>query len=941
MIIKALRGFNWAKHEKFEFECDGSIVGVLGKNGSGKSSILTLVEFLITGDARDNLDTYVRNGEGNGGGEMTFQKYGKLGTIMRQVGSTKKRKLEWDGQTYTKAADVDRVMSEIFGADKKALANSVFVNQGTLEDILFREGADRKKAFIKLVNLSYCEARARMVSDKIEQIGSTVIDLTPAKDEAQLAKNTAEAAVARLDTDLAGTRDCSGLLEVIRDRNAAMGTVQLLTTQIGELQIKLDGKIAELQVQTAGKPSDEVLADMAALETEVETKRQAMERYRSILGELTHYRQLEADIDAGRRQVVAKAGEIRTLNGGDMTVEARESKIQEFEEAINSHEWAVHFDGQLVAKQTEFSQSTSRIAALTSTLDSINPSQLALGDVDDTITNFQQRIESHNWYAYQDAQLKMSLDYEKKLSLELENLAPAPNTEEIATVDTKLSQMQNQAALLKRYEEMQVRIARCLGEACEDKSACPECGLTIAGTFQLSNDELYAKSQLLVTLNTEIANFKQQLADLRNQVNHREAEVRRISGLIVKSRNDIKAYRAELAKHSKLEDVEAAQAEILRLQELRPKVSELEQKLHDENVRVDTLCQEIGQIQEQQGKYQKHEDVQALIKSRDDLKLAHAEIARRAIELENLSTTLRNNMAAKSKYPLAIEFWTKRNHFTGAELTKLQNELTGLQTRLQQLRQVCSLIQSIRGQIETLNREVNDKQTAWETANGVVNADLPAELTQPDKTLVQIEAEMMAEEQRRRDLLASRATAVQNYQDCNVRFQDIIARMAENQTKVDLLADLRKLKGLLSDDGLPLTYVKYRFDQLTVFTQEGLTKMNADFYVGANPEQPLEFTFHRLDEAAAVEMPMHKLSGGQRVRLCISFLLALQKALIKDVGLLVLDEPLVHTDEQGIEQIVAFLSDMRNELKNAEHQIWVVDHNPKLATALDKKLQLN
>ena len=37
-------------------------------------------------------------------------------------------------------------MAEIFGADKKAMANSVFVNQGTLEKVLFEEGADRTKA---------------------------------------------------------------------------------------------------------------------------------------------------------------------------------------------------------------------------------------------------------------------------------------------------------------------------------------------------------------------------------------------------------------------------------------------------------------------------------------------------------------------------------------------------------------------------------------------------------------------------------------------------------------------------------------------------------------------------------------------------------------------------------------------------------------------------
>ena len=829
MIVKKLKAFNWGKHTALNFDCDGSIVGVLGPNGSGKSTVLTLVEFLITGTTRDKLETYVKDFAGNGGGEMEFQKYGKTGTIMRQVGNTAKRRLEWDGKVYTKAAEVDKIMTELFGADKKALANSVFVNQGTLEDVLFRAGADRRHAFIELVNLSYCATRASQVDVQIKKIGAGIVDLTPARDEALMAKNTAEASLVKIDTDIGTMLDYSGWLGLLRARSTAVNNLNLLQQQLGDLQTKLTLKQEEFNSRASGLTLDDHKAYLQAQENEFSTLQDEAGTYRSIHTELARYRTLQESINTARTVLSRWVTQLATLNPNGLTVTGLNERLQELQATIQGH---------------------------------------------DKYVGLSERIEAG----------AVELD---RLMTEKGQLGTPPTEAEVKAIEAELIQSRGQAALLKRFDQMQTKISGCMGAACPDKAECPECGLTLANTFELSADELQAKHQLLADLNATVLRLDQELTAKRTALWKHTSETKRLTQLITAQQTGYDRLMAERDKLAAFADIGNAADEISVAMVLRDKIIEV-----------------TG-------------------------------------ERDKAQTQLRTLLQEQNKYPLAKEHWANREQFTSTKLQELLSALEVRKTALQNDRQTVSLLISADGQISNIQTELNQKQSALDAANATVNADLPEGLPPEGKTLEQFEMEMTASEQVRTGLNASRATAAANYQDCNARYQDILTRMEENQVKVDLIRDLTTLKQMLCDDGLPLAYVKHRFEQLTVHTQEALAKMNADFYVGMDPERPLEFSFHRLDTPTSVEMPMNKLSGGQRVRLCISFLMSLQKVLIKDVGLLVLDEPLVHTDENGIDQIVAFLSDMRQELKNSEHQIWVVDHNPKISSALDKRLQLN
>jgi ABC-type glutathione transport system ATPase component len=180
----------------------------------------------------------------------------------------------------------------------------------------------------------------------------------------------------------------------------------------------------------------------------------------------------------------------------------------------------------------------------------------------------------------------------------------------------------------------------------------------------------------------------------------------------------------------------------------------------------------------------------------------------------------------------------------------------------------------------------------------------------------------------------------ETYAAHNRAFYAIEDRMKKDEVKRVLIADLLKLKELLSNDGLPLAYSRLQFETLARMTQSSLAKLEAQFSIDIDRSRDLAFTFKRLDRDGGVELPMNSLSGGQKVRLCVAFLMAVQQHMVPDVGLLVLDEPTTSVDEEGRVAIAEFLVGLGKELSNTDMQIWVCDHSTEVQQVISCKIEL-
>lgn len=162
-----------------------------------------------------------------------------------------------------------------------------------------------------------------------------------------------------------------------------------------------------------------------------------------------------------------------------------------------------------------------------------------------------------------------------------------------------------------------------------------------------------------------------------------------------------------------------------------------------------------------------------------------------------------------------------------------------------------------------------------------------------------------------------------------------------NQIKLVLVVDeIRQLKRTFTRQGLAISYLNYKFEKLTELTQHNLNLLGSNIIIRPDPETPLSFLFQRMDQPDINELPQYKMSGGQRVRLSIAFLLAVQQLILPEVSLLVLDEPSLHLDHEAVESLRDLLQNLGSTLASSEAQVIVCDHNPILLPAMGKVVSL-
>ena len=137
-----------------------------------------------------------------------------------------------------------------------------------------------------------------------------------------------------------------------------------------------------------------------------------------------------------------------------------------------------------------------------------------------------------------------------------------------------------------------------------------------------------------------------------------------------------------------------------------------------------------------------------------------------------------------------------------------------------------------------------------------------------------------------------------------------------------------------------MAYVQHKFDSLVSMTQDNLEIMDANFAIIPHPNKPVSLQFYRVDEPGQVLFDHDKLSGGQKVRLSIAFLLAVQQLVIPDLGFLVLDEPSTHLDEEARENLKELLLNLNQQLESTDTQILVCDHARELEPAFVNVIQL-
>jgi len=148
MKIHSLELHNFMLHKKFKRKFgDKSIIGFLGDNMSGKTSVIEAVSYCAYGNSRAETETdLIRRGADNMWVKMILSEGKKKYTILRGRDSKNKGLLEIKG--IDKKKDAQKVINELLGMDGKEFTLTSFFKQSEINEFMQLGGAKKKEHFM-------------------------------------------------------------------------------------------------------------------------------------------------------------------------------------------------------------------------------------------------------------------------------------------------------------------------------------------------------------------------------------------------------------------------------------------------------------------------------------------------------------------------------------------------------------------------------------------------------------------------------------------------------------------------------------------------------------------------------------------------------------------------------------------------------------------------
>ena len=297
LLELTLRNFN--VHRKVDLKFDPGVVGIVGKNGSGKSSIISAICFLFTGDLDgDKKSDRITVGETEGWVRGKFLLNGKEGTLERHL-SVPKVSLTYDGVTYNKVSEVNALWNDLLQIDSTIFNNVIVAKQGEIQNLFSDESMVREKIFQKIFMVPETEKIRGIIWNKY------VKECPPEKPEE--------------DVQLLMTSQA----HVAKSRNEVLAKTEALTTQLASPAIiaSIKDRLFFLDKCNQDLKKRPVLEteiyntneELRVLDGHIETSESVLENYpdeedlRTRIGRLTMNKMV-----FGRKQSILK--EIETLD---------------------------------------------------------------------------------------------------------------------------------------------------------------------------------------------------------------------------------------------------------------------------------------------------------------------------------------------------------------------------------------------------------------------------------------------------------------------------------------------------------------------------------------------------------------------------------------------------------------------------------------------------
>jgi len=480
----------------------------------------------------------------------------------------------------------------------------------------------------------------------------------------------------------------------------------------------------------------------------------------------------------------------------------------------------------------------------------------------------------------------------EQLSTATVKLAKEYNKNELIVLEQELSDLEIEGKTLANNLELKKSIVEhieqndCLKHT-DDSFKCVNCGLNLrASENTLTQESIKELEKILAKTRTKYTQKREEVESFRSGRDD-----------LNKYLNTIVGKKAGLEKERK----------------------ELQAKVHvfDEEFTVESITKELKSIHQRLTTAEKVDTLQE--------------------ELEELKKELEQNTYNGKDTSSIIVPDIKNIKLEQAETTDKKNIL---KSELDEIRSVEQERQKLETELDTTNtalKEYKDKLTKQTVPN--LYHKLVEELDSDNLELLL--SEVSSRQELRKKSVVEKATCENRILNLDKSLTQTNKKIEENRIKFLKANKLKRVRELLSKNGLPRVYLNKTFLHVVGVTQHYLSVIQADFAVKMDTEKELSFLFKQYGNTSDTWLPATKLSGGQKIRLSLAFLLAINHIVLTDLNFLVLDEPSTHLDDEGKQSLRDIIENLVQKSKGSERQIIVVDHAKELDSAFNSKLTLN
>ncbi len=557
MILKTLSLKNFKQYNELELDFQEGLVGIVGKNGSGKSSIFEGILLCLFGSNNTDKEFYKSSWAGPKDPvelQLSFELNQKHYQIIRSFrGKVMTHKAELfdhqDQQIATGANTVNQQVTELLGMDKEAFTRSVFSGQKELGIISGTTGEERKKMVRKMVGLDQLDHIQKIIREDRnhvrkhiqfqvealidteaikgiqEEVKSTKKDLTKVKKELEQKSKKLEKAI----------QVYQKAKTIFDDQLHKQQAFQVIQTKLAKYQEHvLNFEEREQSLKEEIKELEQLQTQLKAKAPEIkeyekqEKKKAQLEKDKAKFDELKNLEAQQERFQTGltsiKEQISTLEKSIKTLPQKQKELEVQTqhlSKSQTLSKAWSEEQLQLQNDlGAIEGRIKERAQNIQQIQTVGKDADCPTCFRPLAEVYDSTIKNLEKEIQQYETAEKKKIETSLAV-LEKKIFSESEK--QEKTQKEITTLSSEIDRLEEDQKELKEQQERLINGEKHLQETAKTIKALGKINFDQAVFDQLSEaiengKEQYIEYRTQLNRVTEIKNKKVEAKELKERI---------------------------------------------------------------------------------------------------------------------------------------------------------------------------------------------------------------------------------------------------------------------------------------------------------------------------------------------------------------------------------------------------------------------------------------